>query len=81
VGISRARRQRQHKIQGPFVFPLDLLSETLREGNSGEEDCFEEVIEPILDDLLSARREYEESLAEIDEMVKFSLLTKCTQQN
>jgi hypothetical protein len=79
VDISRARRQRQQKNKAPFVFPLDLLSETLREGIS--ENCFEEVIEPILDDLLSARRECEESLAEIDEMVKISLLTECTQQN
>lgn len=71
MGTSRARirRRRARDQKGPFVFPLDLLSGILPEENS-EEQCFEEVIEPLLDDLLSARKECEKILAEIDESAR-----------
>jgi hypothetical protein len=82
VRKTRAKRRRistrdLRKGNGSFVFPLDLLSEALPEGKFEEENCFEEAIQPLLDDLLSARREYEENLAEIDESVRITSFRRC----
>lgn len=79
MGASRAKRRTrytkdQHKQKDTFVFPLDLLSGTLLEENFSEDHCFEEVIEPLLDDLLSARKECEADLTEINESVRISSL-------
>jgi hypothetical protein len=50
--------------------PLEFFFETFEPSES----CFEEAIEPLLADLLAARDEYEEKLAETDELVSILAL-------
>lgn len=67
---GRAKRQRKllHNRKHPVLFPLDSLSALLNE------TPFEEVIEPLIDDFSSARKKYEETLAEVDELVRIYTL-------
>lgn len=50
-------------------FPVDPLLSVLREDYGDENDTFEQLIDPLIKDLLQARISVEKDLTEIDDTV------------
>ena len=65
--VKRNRKKQDREL----VFPLDELSTILEKEFFDGEGDFETVILPVFHELVRARKDYEDSLSELDESVSF----------
>ena len=72
--VERNRKKTRHQDREnckTLVFPVDELSTILEKQFSDGEGDFETVILPVFYELVRARKDYEDSLLELDESVSF----------
>ena len=69
--LKRNRKKQDRENCETLVFPLDELSTILEKQFSDGEGDFEKVILPVFHELVRARKDYEDSLVELDDSVSF----------
>jgi len=70
---KKRRKLNEYKNNSAFVFPLDAFLNVLQGDGEEQRTCFEDIIDPWLEELLRARRKWEISRSDLDGLVNFPM--------